>query len=437
MENCDWRSAGGVQSTDAFEKATMADRAHLNDTIDVEDDEMILEDEVTEEYDLGDMPEEDDDDMDVGDEDEADITAEVVDDARLVFRGHTGPVYAMAIHPLDKSIVLSGGGDDVGLIWSMDDLSIKHVLKGHEDSVVAVGFSFDGTLAATGGYDGVVKIWVVQTGALLHTLDGPSQEIEWIKWHAKGNVVLAGSGDGTAWMWLAATGECMHVFAGHEDSITCGSFTGSGKMIVTGSADATVRLWNPKTGECVHVFRGQDFHEGPICDVVCHPKQPVMISCAQDGTARLLQIQAKRQLAILAHGTNEATRGTVADDEGEGLVNSVECAGFCNTLNWCATGDLGGELRIWDLATYQCRHVCRHDSVGVIKLQWHPTEPFVYTVTTDGMIHVWDARNGQLQKRLSGHQEMILDMEFVVRNGVPLDVVTASEDETVRIFSLS
>ncbi|CAK4071921.1 unnamed protein product [Aphanomyces euteiches] len=437
MENCDWRSAGGVQSTDAFEKATMADRAHLNDTIDVEDDEMILEDEVTEEYDLGDMPEEDDDDMDVGDEDEADITAEVVDDARLVFRGHTGPVYAMAIHPLDKSIVLSGGGDDVGLIWSMDDLSIKHVLKGHEDSVVAVGFSFDGTLAATGGYDGVVKIWVVQTGALLHTLDGPSQEIEWIKWHAKGNVVLAGSGDGTAWMWLAATGECMHVFAGHEDSITCGSFTGSGKMIVTGSADATVRLWNPKTGECVHVFRGQDFHEGPICDVVCHPKQPVMISCAQDGTARLLQIQAKRQLAILAHGTNEATRGTVADDEGEGLVNSVECAGFCNTLNWCATGDLGGELRIWDLATYQCRHVCRHDSVGVIKLQWHPTEPFVYTVTTDGMIHVWDARNGQLQKRLSGHQEMILEMEFVVRNGVPLDVVTASEDETVRIFSLN
>ncbi|CAK4167121.1 unnamed protein product [Aphanomyces euteiches] len=415
----------------------MADRAHLNDTIDVEDDEMILEDEVTEEYDLGDMQEEDDDDMDVGDEDEADITAEVVDDARLVFRGHTGPVYAMAIHPLDKSIVLSGGGDDVGLIWSMDDLSIKHVLKGHEDSVVAVGFSFDGTLAATGGYDGVVKIWVVQTGALLHTLDGPSQEIEWIKWHAKGNVVLAGSGDGTAWMWLAATGECMHVFAGHEDSITCGSFTGSGKMIVTGSADATVRLWNPKTGECVHVFRGQDFHEGPICDVVCHPKQPVMISCAQDGTARLLQIQAKRQLAILAHGTNEATRGTVADDEGEGLVNSVECAGFCNTLNWCATGDLGGELRIWDLATYQCRHVCRHDSVGVIKLQWHPTEPFVYTVTTDGMIHVWDARNGQLEKRLSGHQEMILEMEFVVRNGVPLDVVTASEDETVRIFSLN
>ncbi|KAF0706636.1 hypothetical protein AaE_014019, partial [Aphanomyces astaci] len=177
-----------------------------------------------------------------------------------------------------------------------------------------------------------------------------------------------------------------------------------------------------------------EFHEGPICDVVCHPKQPVMISCAQDGTARLLQLQGKRQLAVFVHGVTESNRGTVADDEG-GAVSSVECAGFCNTLNWAATGDLGGELRIWDLATYQCRHICRHDA-GVIKLLWHPTEPFVFTVTTDGVIHVWDARTGQLQKRFTGHSEMILGAEFVVRQGVTSDLVTASEDETVRIFTL-
>ncbi|RQM21339.1 hypothetical protein B5M09_004146, partial [Aphanomyces astaci] len=128
-----------------------------------------------------------------------------------------------------------------------------------------------------------------------------------------------------------------------------------------------------------------EFHEGPICDVVCHPKQPVMISCAQDGTARLLQLQGKRQLAVFVHGVTESNRGTVADDEG-GAVSSVECAGFCNTLNWAATGDLGGELRIWDLATYQ---------------------------------------------------EMILGAEFVVRQGVTSDLVTASEDETVRIFTLN
>ncbi|EQC26391.1 hypothetical protein SDRG_15736 [Saprolegnia diclina VS20] len=413
------------------------DARHL-ETQDVllEDEEMILEDEVTQEYELGDVPDEDDDDdMEVdGDEGEADVSAEIVDDARMVFHGHNGPVYAISVHPLDKNIVLSGGGDDVGLIWSIEDLSIKHVLKGHTDSVVAVGFSCDGVLAATGGYDGIVKVWNVQTGALLHTLDGPSQEIEWIKWHAKGNVLLAGSGDGTAWMWLAATGECMHVFAGHEDSITCGSFTGSGKMIATGSADCTVRLWNPKTGECAHVFRGNEFHEGPICNVLCHPKQPVMISCSQDGTARLLHIQNKRQLAVFSHATNEAAAGTIAADDSM-AVNSVECAGFCNTLNWCATADLGGELRIWDLATYQCRHVCRHEA-GVIKLMWHPTEPFVYTCTVDGMIHVWDARSGQLQRSLSGHQEMILDMDLIVRNGQLADLVTASDDETVRIFSL-
>jgi WD40 repeat protein len=80
-------------------------------------------------------------------------------------------------------------------------------------------------------------------------------------------------------------------------------------MIVTGSSDSTVRIWNPKIGDCVHVFRGQDFHEGPICSVVCHPTQPLMLSCSQDGTARLLHIQQKRQLALLSHDSPSQHNG--------------------------------------------------------------------------------------------------------------------------------
>jgi WD40 repeat protein len=150
-----------------------------------------------------------------------------------VFNKHSGPVYSIKVNPVDPRIVITGGGDDVAVIWNREDGNVLYTLSGHQDSVVSVDFSFDGKYAATGGYDGVVKIWDVATGNLVQNLEGPSQEVEWVCWHKKGNVVLAGSGDGTVWMWLATTGECMHVFAGHEDGVTCGSFTGSGKVCYT------------------------------------------------------------------------------------------------------------------------------------------------------------------------------------------------------------
>ncbi|TMW68491.1 hypothetical protein Poli38472_005959 [Pythium oligandrum] len=413
--------------------------AELNEPLPDEEVEIITADETTQEYDIGDAPPEDDDEGMEGDEGSAmeQQGEEIPDSSLMTFKIHSGPVYSVKVHPLDPRIVLSGGGDDVGIIWNREDGSILHRLEGHTDTVASVDFSFDGKYAATGGFDGVVKVWEVATGKLVQTLEGPSQEVEWVSWHKKGNVVLAGSGDGTVWMWLASTGECMQVFAGHEDGVTCGSFTGSGKMIVTGSTDQTVRVWNPKTGECTHVFRGHDFVEGPICFLTCHPSQPLIICGSQDGTARLMQVQTKRVIGIFSHDVNEALSGTV-NSEVHATENSVECGGFCNTMNWAATGCLGGALRIWDLSTYQCRHVCQHPA-GVTKLLWHPTQPIVYTCTVEGLIYVWDARTGQQLRVMGGHEDMILDMAFINEpgNATPIGLLSGSDDETVRLFPVS
>uniref|UniRef100_A0AAV1UGS8 Angio-associated migratory cell protein n=1 Tax=Peronospora matthiolae TaxID=2874970 RepID=A0AAV1UGS8_9STRA len=402
--------------------------------------EVITADETTHEFELGEAPHDEDEEEDAMEDvdDDGRILAEdadVRDDAEMVFNKHSGPVYSIKVNPVDPRIVITGGGDDVGVIWNREDGNVLYTLSGHQDSVVSVDFSFDGKYAATGGYDGVVKVWEVATGNMVQNLEGPSQEVEWVCWHKKGNVVLAGSSDGTVWMWLATTGECMHVFAGHEDGVTCGAFTGSGKLIVTGSSDTTVRVWNPKTGECNHVFRGHGFHEGPVTFITCHPSQPLAICGSQDGTARLIQVQTKRVLAALSHdGAGVGIIGIV-NDASSATENSVECGGFCHTMNWAATGCLGGYLRIWDLVTYQCRHVCRHPA-GVIKLLWHPSQPIVYSCTVEGLLYVWDARTGQLLKTLAGHTDMILDVALVpaVEGNSVAELLTASDDESVRLF---
>nr|CCA14691.1 angioassociated migratory cell protein putative [Albugo laibachii Nc14] len=389
--------------------------------------EIIADDETMQEFDIGEAPESEDDHSSGEEMRENDASN---DQAVMVFAEHHAPVYAVATHPSNTSLVLSGGGDDRGILWNRENGQVIHAFNGHQDSVVATGFSFDGKYAATGGYDGIILVWDTITGALSQKLEGPSQEVEWISWHQRGYILLAGSADGTIWMWLATTGECMQVFAGHEQSVTCGSFTSSGKMIISGSSDATVRVWNPKTGECNQVFRGYRFHDGPICCVVCHPLQPMAISCSQDGSACLLQLQTGRVLATFTHvETNMEIGGTDAEQ----ARNSVECAGFCKAMNWAATGCLGGLLRIWDLASLQCRHTCRHEG-GVIKLLWHPTEAIVYTCTVTGLIYAWDARSGSQLRVWQGHSDMILDMSFVMNGDQIAGILTTSDDETVRVL---
>ena len=227
----------------------------------------IYPEDVTEEYHIGEAPPQEDDD-EIESKISSEHPMEELEEPNLLYGHHQGHVYALAMR---GSWLLSGGGDDKAFLVDSTTGTVQHSLQGHSDSIVAVGFNFDGTLAASGGYDGMVRVWRVDTGQIVQTLDGPSQEIEWLQWHKKGNVILAGSSDGTCWMWLAPSGECMHVFAGHEDSVSCGTFTGSGKAILTGSIDCTVRMWNPKSGECMHVYRGHGFHEGPICTITVHP----------------------------------------------------------------------------------------------------------------------------------------------------------------------
>lgn len=141
------------------------------------------------------------------------------------FNYHTDSVYCTAFHPTRPGLVISGGGDDKAYLWKYNlpqDFNLlsnnnnniegeygKGIefcieLPGHTDTVTAVGFNFDGTLALTGGYDGIVNIWslgpqptnplesyVIQP-TLLNKLEGP-EDIEWATWHSKGNAVLAGS----------------------------------------------------------------------------------------------------------------------------------------------------------------------------------------------------------------------------------------------------
>ncbi|RKO87112.1 WD40-repeat-containing domain protein [Blyttiomyces helicus] len=215
----------------------------------------------------------------------------LVDESVQGFFDHREPVFAVALHPTDSNIAVSGGGDDKSYLWRVDTGAKVFDLQAHDDSVACVAFNWDGSLVASGGLDGKVVVSRVATGEHVTTLVGPA-EINWIDWHPKGNVLIAGSEDSSVWMWQVPSGDCMQVFSGHIDSVTCGRFLPNGKGIVTGSADGTLILWDPRTAAATLRLSGEDgrFHATGITSLAVHSDSNLVISGGMDGSVRLVHI---------------------------------------------------------------------------------------------------------------------------------------------------
>jgi ribosome assembly protein SQT1 len=388
----------------------------------------------------------------------AETLADVVDMSTVKLESHTGPVYSVAAHydPTSKSLsIITGGGDDKSFLHRMipgsapSTLQLAHV---HTDTVSCCAFNIDfigdtntPRLAAVGGYDGAIVLYDADTGSIVKELEGPS-DVEWLAFHPKGgSVLLAGSmSDGTIWMYHIPTSKCLQVFVGHESGVTAGAFTPDGRWAVSASSDGMVRVWAPRTGVSKHTFRLSNAGLTSLAVNGGSDSQLVIVG-AEDGMAHLCHVGTKKVVASLRH--YEPPSNTPHDDDEETeLPMSVEAVGFATVNpNWCATGGVDGVLKIWDLANDgTCRQVCRRadaaasNAGGITRLKWHPTLPLLFASYSDGAVRLWDARNGTMLQTITGHLDMINDMEIVYVDpaGGTAVIVSGSDDKTARIYEI-
>ena len=120
--------------------------------------------------------------------------------------------------------------------------------------------------------------------------------------------------------------------------------------------------------------------------------------------------------------------------DGEEETDSVESVGFSSLNSMFATATVDGSVDIWDVSTQIRRQSCKHDG-GISKILWDNNSPhLLYTAGLDGHLAVYDARIGQLNNSKRGHSDHILDLCVSRDSTIAL---TASEDKSCRIFSLS
>jgi WD40 repeat protein len=162
--------------------------------------------------------------------------------------GHDGPVNALAIAP-DGNKLVSGGRDGTVRIWNIASGSKTQELKKSGGGVLALAWSPDGKTVASGHKGGVVQLWSAQSGSHLKTLSGHNGAVNGVAFRADGDVLASVGADKSVRTW-SVSGKKLQVMEGHQEGVRAVAFSPGhgGNMLLTGSSDRTARLWNGKAG---------------------------------------------------------------------------------------------------------------------------------------------------------------------------------------------
>jgi WD40 repeat protein len=338
--------------------------------------------------------------------------------------------------------------------------SLAADLHGHDDEIVSVSWSRDGSKIASGSKDGTIKIWDAVTGEMIDTLECVEEYIHSVSWNYEGSKISATNGGGNpARVWDVGTGEVIDITSdrndgiaddffppayshdgsriatvsnnsivvtytvnrkvvstlnGHSADVTSVSWNPEGKKIVSGSRDATLRIWEVATGQVVSTIEG---HSGYVYSVSWSGDGTLIASGLSDKTVKIWNATTYLLLNTL-EGHRESVTSVHWNLEGTRLVS----------------GSRDKTLKVWvDLKGGSIGEFQGHSDY-VASVSWNPDGTRIASSSRDGKIKIWDSVTGVLVCTLEGHSGCVYSVSW---NREGNKIASGSWDRTVKIWDVS
>jgi WD40 repeat protein len=367
--------------------------------------------------------------------------------------GHENRIWSLAAVP-GQSTLVSAAEDQTLRLWDLTSGMCIHTLRGSSSLIKAITYSPDGHLLADATEEQVIHLWDIESGHCLRTMHGHSNRVRAIAFSPDGRLLASGSEDETIRLWNAANGSCLRILTGHTHLVRGVAFSPDGNTLVSCSYDETIRLWNCITGKNYKTLRG---HDGTIWTVAVSHDGTLIASGGDDTTICLWDIQTGTRLKILTGHAHRIWCVTFSPDDtliastsDDGMIRIWECAtGTCiqkwgqdsplyneedqieqeghttwtRTISfspdgrYLASGSHDQTVRIWDVASGQCRFQLVGHSNVVWSVAFSPTEPILASAGDDGTIRLWQSETGEYIKMV-GEERLCERMNITDAHGL-------------------
>jgi len=261
--------------------------------------------------------------------------------------------------------------------------------KGHTSDVESVCVSSDNQWALSGSRDNTLRLWDMATGRCLRVFEGHTGGVNSVCPSSDNRWALSGSTDSTLRLWDVTTGQCLRIFEGHAKGITSVCLSSDSRWALSGSADETLRFWDVATGKCLRTLKG-------------HPQSTVK--------GASICLSADNLLFLTGSWTN---------------VDAITERGDKN-------------LRLWNLATGEWRHLSKSDT-SAVAFCLSSDNKWALSASRDG-IRLWSVTTGECHRVFEGHSGgmnslcMSSDNRWVLSGGSDMALSERTTGRCLRVF---
>ena len=325
--------------------------------------------------------------------------------------------YGVVFSPDCKT--LAAGSDDKTIhLWDAATGKELRRLKGTRDTFVPVLFSPDGKTLASVSWDGTLRLWNVTTGEELRQIGDRDGGIP-AAFSPDGKILASLNPDSAVCLWDMATGKRLWQLPVNP---RCVAFSPDGSTLASGG-DNTIRLWEVATGKELFPSTG---HHGPVTAVALSPDGKIVASASEDRTIRLWETATGKELRQLRDPEDLFTLDLLEFKFRPVLEDIVESLAFSPDGKTLASGDRGGNIGLWEVATgKQLRYFSYLTGfyVGVaddmhVVVAFSPDGKTLASGNGRGTISLWEPVTGKQLR------------QFAAREAVPHGWIAFSTDGT-------
>ncbi|MBL8057235.1 MAG: helix-turn-helix domain-containing protein [Anaerolineales bacterium] len=284
------------------------------------------------------------------------------------------------------------------------------------ETISAMTLSPSGTYLAANTYNGQVRCWRVADGKPIWTVATQTARA-WSLTFSPDETILASSHfRGTVSLWEAATGRHLHTFAGHHEWVHTLAFHPSGRYLASGGIDAQICIWDLQERKLAQVLLG---HSARVWSLAFSPDGESLASGASGEDIRIWHWQTGAVRQVLRHAAKELV--TVAFHPGG---------------RWLAScSEDSPIIQLWAVDTGEGQAALTSRSLGLTQIAFNPEGTLLVSGGSDGSVEVWRVGDDQpphYLRMLMGHEGAI----GVIACGQQDRLATLSSDGIIRLWNI-